>query len=306
MLPTLRQLEYLVAVADHLNFGRAADACGVSQPGLSAQLRELEDQLGTRLFERARRRGVVTTDAGLEIVARAREVLVSTRELVESARAFAEPFAGELRLGVIPTIAPYTLPLALPALRSLYPDLKIALYEGHTATLVEKLGDAQLDLALLAAEADLGSLEVVDLYEDSFLLCLPDSHELAGRPTVCEADLADLPLLLLEEGHCLRDQALSFCSSRGAKEAEEFRATSLTTLVQMVASGFGATLLPAMATAAGSHALGNVRCIPFDDPQPARTISMAWRPTTARRTTLDGVAAQFRLMRPGAIVGEMS
>ncbi|MDJ0853170.1 MAG: LysR substrate-binding domain-containing protein, partial [Myxococcota bacterium] len=207
LLPTLRQLEYVVAIADHGSFHAAARACHVTQPGLSTQIRQLEELLGLRLFERDRRK-VLVTPAGEDLVRRARRVLEEAGHLVEAARVYSRPLCGRLRLGVIPTVAPYLLPRVLPAVRKRYPELVLQLHEGQTAELLDRLQRGELDLLLLALEAKLASVETLALFEDPFVLAAPASHRLATRKRVCEADLANEPLLLLEDGHCLRDQAL--------------------------------------------------------------------------------------------------
>jgi len=280
MQPTLRQLEYLVAVADRGSFHAAARACHVSQPGLSAQIQQLEAQLELQLFERNRRR-VLLTLAGEEIVRRAREVLASVGQLVEAARVASAPMTGRLRLGVIPTIAPYLLPRVLPRVRARYPDLHFELHEGQTADLLERLRRGELDLLLLALEAPLGNVETLALFRDPFLVAMPASHRLAARKRLSEADLGDDEVLLLEDGHCLRDQALAFCNQAGVEEAADFRATSLPTLVQMVAGGSGVTLLPTLAAPVEGKA-ENLALVSFREPAPYRTIGLAWRPTSSR------------------------
>jgi len=280
MQPTLRQLEYLVAVADRGSFHAAARACHVSQPGLSAQIQQLEAQLELQLFERNRRR-VLLTLGGEEIVRRAREVLASVGQLVEAARVASAPMTGRLRLGVIPTIAPYLLPRVLPRVRARYPDLHFELHEGQTADLLERLRRGELDLLLLALEAPLGNVETLALFRDPFLVAMPASHRLAARKRLSEADLGDDEVLLLEDGHCLRDQALAFCNQAGVEEAADFRATSLPTLVQMVAGGSGVTLLPTLAAPVEGKA-ENLALVSFREPAPYRTIGLAWRPTSSR------------------------
>ncbi len=294
MQPTLRQLEYLVAIADHGSFHAAARACHVTQPGLSTQIRQLEDLLGLRLFERDRRK-VLVTPAGEELVRRARSVLGEVGHLVEAARVHSRPLCGRLRLGVIPTVAPYLLPAVLPGVRERYPELTLQLHEGQTAALLEALQRGELDLLLLALEAKLGAVQTLALFEDPFVLAAPAAHRLATRKRVGEADLADEPLLLLEDGHCLRDQALAFCNQAGVAEAD-FRASSLPTLVQMVAGGSGLTLLPTLALPVEAKA-GDLAVVPFRKPAPGRTVGLAWRPTSPR-------AEDFRLLaellRPAA------
>jgi LysR family hydrogen peroxide-inducible transcriptional activator len=198
--PTLRQLEYLVAIADEGGFHRAAEACHVSQPGLSAQIKQLEELLGVQLLERSRKR-VQLTPAGEAVLKRAREVLLAAHELVEAARTHQRPLSGTLRLGVIPTIAPYWLPEALPRVRERYPDLRLRLVEDRTDRLLESLGDGSLDVLLLALEADLGRVETLPLLDDPFLVALPRGHRLASRKRLRESDLAGETVLLLEDGH---------------------------------------------------------------------------------------------------------
>ncbi|NOT31365.1 MAG: LysR family transcriptional regulator, partial [Planctomycetes bacterium] len=251
--PGLRQLECAVAVAEQLSFRRAAEACFISQPALSLQIQQLESLLGTRLFERDRRR-VLLTPAGEQLLPHLRGALLALDGLVEAARALGDPLAGTLRLGVIPTVAPYVLPGVIGPLRKRFPKLRLLLREDHTARLVERVQEGKLDLALLALEAELGNLATHALYSDPFVLVTPASHALAGRAlarakNITDADLADQDVLLLEDGHCFRNQALSLCQRAGARELVDFRATSLNTLVRMVASGTGITLLPAMAVA---------------------------------------------------------
>ncbi len=278
MLPTLRQLEYAVAVADHRSFHAAARACHVSQPGLSAQLQQLEALLGVRLFERDRRK-VLPTAAGEEIVRRAREVLAAAGLLVEAARVHGRPLSGRIRLGVIPTVAPYLLPRALPRVCERYPELAFQLHEGRTADLLERLGRGELDLLLLALEARLGAVETLPLFRDPFVVALPADHRLAKRRRLGEDELAGEPILLLEDGHCLREQALVYCNQIGAEEQGDFRASSLPTLVQMVAGGAGVTLLPELALAVEGK-VENLAVVPFRKPAPHRTIGLAWRPSS--------------------------
>ncbi len=198
--PTLRQLEYLVAIADHGGFHRAAEACHVSQPGLSTQIQQLEEHLGTRLLERSRRR-VQLTPSGAAVVERARGVLLAAHELVEAARSHQRPLVGTLRLGVIPTIAPYWLPEALPHVRERFPELRLRLVEDRTDRLLESLDDGSLDVLLLALEAELGTVETLPLVDDPFLVTLPRNHRLASRKRLRESDLVGETVLLLEDGH---------------------------------------------------------------------------------------------------------
>lgn len=278
--PTLRQLEYLVAVADLRSFHRAARSCGVSQPGLSSQIQQLESLLELRLLERDRRH-VLVTPAGEEVVRRARAVLAETRGLLEAARALQRPLSGTLRLGVIPTIAPYLLPRVLTRVRRRHAELRLQLLEAPTAELVARLARGELDLLLLALEAPLGDLETRTLFRDPFSVALPAGHRLAQRRRLRESDLRGEPVLLLDDGHCLREQALAVCRARGAEELGDFRASSLGTLVEMVRGGAGLTLLPELTLRlVGRHA--DLAIVPFAPPVPYRTIGLAWRRSSGR------------------------
>lgn len=280
MQSSLRQLEYAVAVADHGSFHAAARACHVSQPGLSAQIRQLEEMLGVRLFERSRRQ-VLLTAAGEEVVRRARTVLAGVADLEEAARSAARPLHGPLRLGVIPTVAPYLLPQVMPAVRRRYPELMLRLHEAQTDQLVQLLRAGHLDLLVLALEADLGSLATEALLEDPFVVALGPRHPLAKRKTLREDDLREERVLLLADGHCLRNQVLSVCEKTGAAESDDFRASSLPTLVQMVVGGADITLLPKLSLAVEGKT-DDLVIVPFRKPAPARTIGLAWRPASPR------------------------
>ena len=286
---TLRQLQYLVAVAEARSFRRAAEACRVSQPSLSAQVAEAERALGVRLFERDRRR-VLVTAAGEALLSRARRVLIEADDLLEAARSGADPLAGTLRIGVIPTVGPYLLPRAAPALREALPGLQIVWEEDKTSALVRRVAAGELDAALLAREAELGDLVQAELARDPFVLAAPPGHPLArgGEPLRPKA-LEGERVLLLDDGHCLRDQALAVCSRAHAEELG-FRATSLSTLVQMVASGAGVTLLPRIAVETEASRAG-LRTRPFAEPAPGRTLVLAWRRGGATEPALRAVAA---------------
>ena len=279
MRPSLRQLEYAVAVADHRSFRKAAAACQVSQPGLSTQIAQLERDVGAQLFERDRRR-VLVTPAGEELIARARRILGEVDELVEGAGSHREPLTGTVRLGVIPTVAPYLLPLVLPAVRAKHPKLRLVLREDQTARVLADLDAGRLDACVIATPVP-GDLAVVELYKEEFLLAAPPRHPLLGKRRVHERDLDGETTLLLEDGHCLRDQALAVCAGAGAHEATELRATSLPTLVQMVASGLGVTLLPELAASALVAPRGGVGVTRLTE-HPGRTIGLAWRMSSAR------------------------
>jgi LysR family hydrogen peroxide-inducible transcriptional activator len=285
----LRDLRYLVALADSRHFGRAAKACHVSQPTLSAQIKKLEDTLGVALVER-QPRNVALTEAGAEVVARARRALLEVEAMTEVARRARDPLSGTLRLGLIPTLAPYLLPLAAARLRRELPRLKIMLYEYQTSELIRRLELGELDMAVLALGADLDAFAQRELFEESFLVALPVGHRLAGRSQLKPEDLEGETLLLLEDGHCLRDQALAVCGTAGVHEAHDFRATSLETLRQMVGSGAGITLLPQLATKGPFAAARNPLLKPFAKPQPSRRIGAIWRPSSARRAAIQAVA----------------
>jgi len=289
---SLRQLQYAVAVAETRNFRRAAALCGVSQPSLSAQLAGLEGALGVRLFERDRRH-VLLTAAGEALVARARRILTETDDLVDGARLLANPLAGTLRIGVIPTISPYLLPGVVQALRHDQPRLTVRWTEDKTDVLVRALESGALDAALLALEANLGDLAHEEIGRDPFVLATPRRHPL-GKPSApaTARDLRGAHVLLLDDGHCLRDQALAVCGGAHAQELG-FRATSLPTLAQMVASGAGITLLPKMAVPTeGRRAAIALR--PFADEKAFRTIGLVWRRTSPLAPALRDIAATIR------------
>ena len=284
----LKDLRYLVAVADTRHFGRAAERCFVSQPTLSAQLKKLEQYLGVQLIER-QPNNVSLTDAGGQIVARARGILEASDEVVTLARAHRDPLAGRLRLALLPTIGPYLLPRISQPLRSALPCLELRLYEYQTEPMLARLKGGELDLGILALPVELEGLEARELFAEPFTVALPEHHPLAKRECIQVADLEGERLLLLEEGHCLRDQALEVCSRAGAAESQDFRATSLETLRQMVATGAGVTLLPELATRGAYGDARGVVVLPFAKPAPVRHIGAVWRKTTARRTAIEAV-----------------
>jgi len=285
----LRDLRYLVAVADLRHFGRAAARCFVSQPTLSAQLKKLEQTLGVQLIERAPN-AVALTAVGEEVVARARRMLEASDEVVELARSHQDPLAGRLRVALLPTIGPYLLPQVAPAIRRALPRLQLHLYEYQTAAMIEKLHAGELDLGILALPVELDGLESRELYREEFLLAIPERHRLASHERVRIADLRDEPVLLLEEGHCLRDQALEVCSRVGVRDSQDFRATSLETLRQMVAAGAGVTLLPELAGRGAYRSGRGVALRPFVRPAPARQVGAVWRKTTPRLAAIEAVA----------------
>ncbi len=292
-LPTLRQLEYAVALAETLHFRKAAEATFVSQPGLSAQIQQLERHLGVALFERDRRQ-VRLTQAGAEVVRRARRILTDARDLVEIGRQFAEPLTGSLRLGVIPTVAPYLLPIALPKVRRRFPELELLLREDLTPHLVAALANGHLDLLLIALEADLGEVTTESIGREAFVVAVPSSHRLAKRKRIALEELEGEDVLLLEDGHCLRDQALSLCHRARAPEIGDFRATSLNTLVRMVASGLGITLLPELAVSTEVRSQDRLTILRLQGLQVGRELAFAWRPSSPRAAEFHDLAKVFR------------
>jgi len=288
----LKDLRYLVAVADTRHFGRAAERSFVSQPTLSAQLKKLEEYLGVQLIERAPKR-VQLTAAGEEIVERARRILDASEEIVELARGHRDPLAGRLRLALLPTIGPYLLPIVAGRLRKQLPRLELMLYEYQTDPMLEKLHSGEIDVGILALPVPMDGLDCHELYKEPFTVAMPAEHRLAQRGSIKVGDLASETLLLLEDGHCLRDQALDICASTGVHEKQDFRATCLETLRQMVAAGVGITLLPELA---GRGAYGNARGVtirPFAKPVPTRTIGAVWRKSTARRAAIHALCKQI-------------
>ena len=273
---TLRQLRYFDALARHSHFGRAAAACAISQPALSMQIKELEDALGAVLIERGARQ-VRLTKLGEEAALRARDILRSVDELGDFARASRDRFIGRLRMGMIPTIAPYLLPTVIGDLTRLHPELDIHVREALTSKLIEELGEGRLDTAIVALPVSEPSLTEVALFAENFLLVRPGADE--GTPVPSSEMLNEMRLLLLEEGHCFRDQALSFCNMQSSLPREVLDASSLSTLVQMVSAGMGVTLIPEMAVAVETRS-ASVSVARFDDPQPSRSIGMIWRKTS--------------------------
>jgi len=285
---SLRQLQYVLAIDETQSFSRAAECCHVSQPSLSAQVAQLEDSLGLRLFERDRRR-VLRTAAGEMVIAHARRVLLASSDLLTAADACQDPWAGRWRLGVIPTISPYLLPQVAPALREAYPRLDIVWTEDKTEVLVKELQEGHLEAAIVALEAELGDLQHHALARDEFVLAMARSHRLAGsRRRIAVDELAQEDILLLDDGHCLSEQALSFCARTSARELG-YRATSLATLTEMVAAGSGVTLLPTLALALEARA-DRLATRQFKRPAPARTIALVWRKNSALQPALQKAA----------------
>ncbi len=280
----LRDLKYLVAVAEHRHFGRAAEACFVSQPTLSTQLKKLEEGLGVTLIERTNRQ-VLLTAVGERVVAQARRVLQEAGQLARIAEEHADPLGGEFRLGMIPTVAPYLLPKILGPIRRSLPALKIQLTEGQTAVVSRLLREGDLDAVILALPLDEENVVERRLYTEPFYMAVSRNHPMAKRKRVSVDDLEEEQVLLLEDGHCLRDQALAICNSHNAVENTNFRATSLETLRQMVAADVGITLMPELAVPAKPTA--GVRYIPFRGEIPHRAIGLCWRKSSPRAPLLD-------------------
>jgi LysR family hydrogen peroxide-inducible transcriptional activator len=285
---TLQELRYLVALADTGHFGQAAEACFVSQSTLSTGLKKLEDFLGVIVFDRSLRR-VAPTPIGHEIVESARRIIEEAARIRELASYAKDPMERTLHLGVIPTLGPYYLPHVITRVHAAYPKLRLLLREEMTPHMLDHLAEGKLDAGLLALPIDDPSLEIAPLFVEPFLAAVPASHALAKRQSIPIDELADAGLLLLEEGHCLRDQALAACHLQGMK-SEEIRATSLETLRQMVAMGLGVTLMPALAGAGISPGGGQVALKPVAKPGAARTIGLVWRRRSAMSASLERLA----------------
>lgn len=289
----LRDLRYLVALADTRHFGKAADKSFVSQPTLSAQIKKLETYLGVQLIERQPRK-VTLTETAEKILPLARRMLQDSEAIVSMARNEHDPLSGKINVALIPTIGPYLLPLMMRRLRKQLPDLKVMLYEYQTEPLLEKLRAGEIELGILALPVPLDGLESANLYEEPFTVAMPASHPLAKRAQLKLDDLSGESLLLLEDGHCLRDQALDVCSRIDVKENEDYRATSLETLRQMVAAGLGVTLLPQLATR-GPFGTGHGLVVkPFARPVPSRTVGAVWRKSSARAAAIQALCDVIR------------
>jgi LysR family hydrogen peroxide-inducible transcriptional activator len=296
----LRDLRYLVTLAELLHFGRAAEACHVSQPTLSTQIRKLEEELGVALVERAPRH-VMLTPVGQDIATRARRVLAEVEQMRETARRTSDPEAGSVRLGVFPTLGPYLLPHVVPRIRARFPRLELLLVEEKTEVVLHMLRDGKLDAAVLAMPLHEDWLETAFLFEEPFLLAVPEGHPLSSHRDLRLSELNNQHLLLLEEGHCLRDHALEVCSLSGAGEKDGFRATSLETLRQMVAAGVGVTLLPMLAVKPPVSPSDNIRLLAFRDPPPSRRLALAWRKSSAMGAFLRQLSEVLRDLPKGLL-----
>ena len=300
MLPSLRQLQYLKLLAEHGSFSRAAEAAHVSQPALSAGVQELERILGAPVVERARS-GVFLTPVGEEAVRRAEDVLARAEDLVEAARTAGKPLSGRFRLGLIPTVAPFLLPIALPLLKRLYPQLKLYLREDLTQRLIGALKAGALDAAVIALPWDTGGLDYARVGDDAILAAAPADHRMAQRKTIALNELASGELILLEDGHCLREHALSACRLEAPRGEDVFAATSLHTLVQMVGSGLGVSFVPEMAVRAGLTDGARVIVRPIEAENPHREIVVAWRAGSSRQREAQLLAEAFRPQEMSAL-----
>lgn len=285
----IRNLEYLVALSEHEHFGKAAEACFVSQPALSMQINKLEKFLGVKLLERTNK-SVILTNVGMVIAEEARQILSKINDLKGIAQAAKDPFSGELKIGIFPTLAPYLFPHIIPKLTSLFPNLAIYLSEEKTETLLEKLKQGKLHAVIIALPIDESGMTTTTLFEEEFLLTIPHSHPLAKRKTIKQSDLNSKNFLILDDGHCMRDQVISFCHQANASETLNFRATSMEALRHMVAAGAGMTLMPRLATEGCQLAT----FIPFSSPKPSRTIGIMWRNCSTKKILLEELSKQIK------------
>jgi LysR family hydrogen peroxide-inducible transcriptional activator len=285
---TLKQLRYLTSLARHRHFGRAAEDCAVTQPALSMQIRELEREVGAELVER-RPNEIVLTEIGLDVAARAEQILSATRDLVDFAR-HRDLLSGLLKLGIIPTLAPYVLPRMLPTLQARYPLLRLEVRETQTRILLDELVRGELDCVMLALPAEGVDVETLALFDDPFMLAVPAHDPPPARAQVTVGDVDQSRLILLEEGHCLRDQALAFCAAPRRDAPAGLGATSLATVMQMVANGYGVTLLPKVAADVEARD-ARVKLLRFAAPQPGRTVGLAWRHTSPRGRDFEALGA---------------
>ncbi|MFV0370012.1 MAG: hydrogen peroxide-inducible genes activator [Hyphomicrobiaceae bacterium] len=293
---TLKQLRYFDALARVQHFGRAAESCAVTQPALSMQIRELEQSLGVELVERTRS-GVQLTDKGREIAERASRILGDVRSLIEFAQHCDRVLAGSLKLGVIPSIAPYLLPPLLPLVRKKYPELELHVRETQTANLIDELVAGKIDVMLLALPVEHADIETLELFADRFVLALPKQKKLSGGVRADKEMISGERLLLLEEGHCLRDQALSYCSLNQVESINTFGASSLSTIVEMVAAGYGITLLPEICLPIEMRGRA-LDLVPFVEPEPFRKIGLAWRRTSPRQADFQELGRLLVEARP--------
>ena len=296
----IRALQYLVTLADVRHFSKAADRCFVSQPTLSTQIRKLEEELDVQLVERTPRK-VMLTKVGEEVVERCRRVLNEVEAMRSIARQARDPESGLLRIGIFPTLAPYLLPHVIPTLRRRFPRLTLRLFEEKTEDILEMLSQGQLDAAILALPIGTDRFVTRTLFEEPFVVAMPEHHPLSQRQTLSMAELEDQELLLLEDGHCLREHALEVCQMTGAHEKLDFHATSMETLRQMVAANTGITLMPTLAVKPPVAPTENLVTRPFSGQAPRRTIAMAWRRSSALNDFLDEIAEIFSAIDPALL-----
>ena len=296
----LRDLRYLVALADLKHFGHAAEACFVSQPTLSTQIKKFEDELGTPLIER-NPRNVMLTDVGVAVVARARAILHEADQIKNIARRAKDPESGTVKIGIFPTLGPYLLPHVVPNIVKKFPKLELMLFEEKTESVLKKLHDGDLDAGIIALPIHDDTLHAEFLFEESFVLAVPKGSALAKLKKIKLSDLANERLLLLDDGHCLRDQALEVCQMAGVGERAGFRATSLETLRHMVSANVGMTLLPALTVQPPVPPTPNVVLIPFAAPAPSRRIAIVWRRTSALTVFLQQLVPLFKTLPKGAL-----
>ncbi|MEE4216203.1 MAG: LysR substrate-binding domain-containing protein [Xanthomonadales bacterium] len=296
----LRALQYFVKLADLRHFSKAADACFVSQPTLSTQIKKLEEELGVQLVERSPK-NIMLTPVGEEIADRARLVLSDIDQIRAVARRSGNPAEGVIRLGLFPTLAPYFLPHVVPGIRENYPSLTLQLAEEKTETILAMLRQGELDAGLLALPINDDGLEMEVLFDEPFVVALPDNHPLTDKQNIALSDLEGTQLLLLEEGHCLREHALEVCALSGAHERVDFHATSMETLRQMVAAGVGVTLMPLLAVKPPIAETGNVSIRPFVEPVPSRTIALVWRGSSALSGFLAQLAGNLKTLPPALL-----
>lgn len=285
----IRDLSYLVALSEHCHFGKAAEACFVSQPALSMQIKKMEEVLGVKLLERTNK-SVMLTQAGIAITERAKNILNQVEELRDYAKLIKDPYSGEIQIGIIPTLAPYLLPKIIPDLTKEFPKISLYLLEEQTDSLLEKLKSGKLDAAFLALPLPEVGMDTSALFTEEFLLAVPNSHTLAKKKSLKQHELIDEDILLLEDGHCMREQTLGVCRKMKIKEKQNFRGTSLETLRHMVASGNGITLMPKLSQKTND----NISYIPFSTPKPFRTIGLCWRATAVKKMLLEDIAAHIR------------
>jgi len=293
----IRELEYLIAVDEERHFHRAAARCFVSQPTLSGQLKKLEQELGVLLVERSNRQ-VSMTEAGEAVIKHARIILTEIKAIKDAANYFHDPMVGDVRVGIIPTIAPYLLPIIMPQLNKHFAKLKIWLYEYQTHVLLEKLEKAELDCLILALPIEKHEFAEVNLFREPFRLAVKKDHELTKKKTVNMGDIAQQELVLLEEGHCLREHILDACLLAGVKEQGQYHATSLETLRHMVAEGVGMTLMPELAVPARTRKTDDIRYIEFSDPKPNRRIGMLYRKNSYREEAFNNIAELIKSVLP--------